>query len=780
MLTYLAIEADRTHRRETLCGLLWPDKAERLARRSLSQSIYNLQSTLNKQQSAPPFLLVEQQYVQFNRLSDHWLDVNLLNDWSPTKPQFDAGTESTYNLEYIHRGVARYLGDLLKGFSLDDSSAFEEWLLLRRERYSRIYVDMLRHLVNAHRQRQECELAIHYAHRWVECDPYQEDAHYLLIQMLAHVGRRSEAVAQFERCSAILYNDLGVSPTSKTLLLMEQIRADKAVPTTDDKSPLAAGTITVIGNHVTAPPPFIPAAQARVSIPLLARKQEMAQLTAFYDEMLCGQGKVVFVTGEAGRGKSSLVKAFAEQMQARRQDLLVLCSSCNAHSGIGDPYAPFSDILSILTGDSPSACESRLCSPLQSARLLDLFPSVLQTLIEVGPELLDVLLPTLPLLKRIASLPGGNRLHEQLQAVINRNYANAHATPTQQNLLMTQYMNVLERLAHSHPLLIVLDDLQWADVNTIALLFHIGVRLKDLPILIIGCYRQSETLVGHTRGTVNGLHALPPVVDEFKRLFGKIEVTLSRDSDMEFVNALLDLMPNRFDLNFRQMLDQQTAGNPLFVIELVKSMQATGRLIQGQDGFWNLLSAAEWTSLPPRVEAVIDERIRRLPTHLRTLLEVAAIEGDTFTVEVLARVLGIEDSEIVHLLSGALTHQYRLIRAQGVLFTGSRRVCLYSFRQPIFRRYLYNNLDEVERPLFQSAVADALDEVYGVRQETLLPTVEPLSTNEPMIKPSTQHFIRLLDRVKVYWHMSQNPMLLFCLLFKVLEWEWGAWELINW
>ena len=110
LLAYLAIEADRTHRRETLCGLLWPDKAERLARRSLSQSLYNLQCTLNKQQSAPPFLHVEQQYVQFNRQSDHWLDVNLLNAWSPTKPQFGAGAESTSHLEYIHRAVNLYSG----------------------------------------------------------------------------------------------------------------------------------------------------------------------------------------------------------------------------------------------------------------------------------------------------------------------------------------------------------------------------------------------------------------------------------------------------------------------------------------------------------------------------------------------------------------------------------------------------------------------------------------------------------------------------------------------
>jgi len=80
LLAYLAVEADRPHRREALAGLLWPDTPERTARTNLRSALANLRQLLNDHQTQPPYLLVTRQTIQFNSESDHWLDVEALRE----------------------------------------------------------------------------------------------------------------------------------------------------------------------------------------------------------------------------------------------------------------------------------------------------------------------------------------------------------------------------------------------------------------------------------------------------------------------------------------------------------------------------------------------------------------------------------------------------------------------------------------------------------------------------------------------------------------------------
>ncbi|MFQ5855111.1 MAG: ATP-binding protein [Anaerolineae bacterium] len=98
---------------------------------------------------------------------------------------------------------------------------------------------------------------------------------------------------------------------------------------------------------------------ATLSTRFVARERELAQLQAFLDKTLAGQGQVCFVTGEAGAGKTALVTdtsatlstRFARRAQAQHDDLLVAVGDCNAQTGIGDPYLPFREVLGLLTGD---------------------------------------------------------------------------------------------------------------------------------------------------------------------------------------------------------------------------------------------------------------------------------------------------------------------------------------------------------------------------------------------------------------------------------------------
>ena len=131
--------------------------------------------------------------------------------------------------------------------------------------------------------------------------------------------------------------------------------------------------------------------------------------------------------------------------------------------------------------------------------------------------------------------------------------------------------------------------------------------------------------------------------------------------------------------------------------------------------------ALDWETLPARVEAVIAERIGRVPERLQDALTLASVEGETFTAEVVARVRAADEREMVGHLSSELDRRHRLVSAQGVLRMDSQRLSLslYRFRHILFQRYLYNSLDPVERVHLHQAVGTALEALYGEGAEEI-------------------------------------------------------------
>ena len=148
-------------------------------------------------------------------------------------------------------------------------------------------------------------------------------------------------------------------------------------------------------------------------------------------------------------------------------------------------------------------------------------------------------------------------------------------------------------------------------------------------------------------------------------------------------------------------------------------MQERGDLIRDESGRWVEGPRLDWNALPTRVEAVISERIDRLPKALREALTVASVEGETFTAEVLARILSIEERVLVRRLGGELEKQHHLIRAQGIRRLGSQRLSHYRFRHILFQTHLYHSLDQVEQTYFHEEVATALETVYGGQVEEI-------------------------------------------------------------
>jgi serine/threonine protein kinase len=344
----------------------------------------------------------------------------------------------------------------------------------------------------------------------------------------------------------------------------------------------------------------------------LARERELARLDRFLEEALAGQGLVVFVTGGPGRGKTALLDEFAQRAMEQHSSLLVAHGNCNAYSGVGDPYLPFRDLLSMLTGDVEARWAARAISREHALRLWKALPQAIQALLDHGPHVLNTLVPGQALKSRVAvALPATSLVRRRLVERLESQRDGSESL--EQSYLFQQVTNVLRTLANTHPLLLVLDDLQWADTASISLLFHLGRRVGDARILIACAYRPEEVALGRegARPGERERHPLEKVLSEFKRQYGRVWVDLAGAEGRHFVDAFLDTELNRLGQNFRQALFAHTGGHPMFTIELLRAMQERGDLVQDAEGWWIEGPALDWQTLPARVEAVIEERIGR-------------------------------------------------------------------------------------------------------------------------------------------------------------------------
>jgi DNA-binding SARP family transcriptional activator/tetratricopeptide (TPR) repeat protein len=694
LLGYLAVRGQPVPR-ERLADLFWDDSPEARGRANLSWVLNRISTLL------PGCLQADRHSVHLCCPANYWLDTDAFLE-----------LEARGDADSLAAAVDLYRGEFLEGLDLEDCAEFELWLVGERERWRQRMAGVLEGLVAHHSQRGDYDQGLLLARRLLALEPWREETHRQVMRLLTWGGQRAAALAQYETCRCALAEELGVEPATETMRLYEQIR--------NEEVETRLSTPIRLPDFGVPLPPFL-ADEGSVEKPVfVARERELSRLAGFLDGMLDGQGQVVFVTGDAGQGKTALIREFVRHAQTAHLDLVVASGNGNAHVGIGDPYLPFREVLSLLAGDIEAQWTAGAMDREQARRLWHMLPLTAGALVDAGPDLVDTLVSGATLVGRVAAMemmiPGQMSWLPRLKDLVERR-ATSPATPgSQQTNLFEQYTQVLKALARERPLLLVLDDLQWADPASLSLLFHLGRRIEGSRILIVGAYRPAEIRIGRS----GKRHPLAPVVGEFKRRFSEIEVDLGQAQGRHFVEAFLDTLPNRLSAAFRETLYRQTGGNPLFTVELLRGMQERGDLVQDQEGHWLEGPALDWEMLPARVEAVIAERIGQLPQPLRQTLRVASVEGETFTAEVVARVAATGEQEIVDCLSKDLIRKYRLVRAQGLHRLGSKSLACYQFQHILFQKHLYNGLDPVERGRLHEAVGTALEALYAGQMEESL------------------------------------------------------------
>lgn len=290
LLAFLAVEADRPHRREALTGLLYPDQEQAHAQSNLRKTLFRLRAALGETDDAG-ILLVTPKTVQFNPAAPHTLDAQ----------KFRAEMERVRT--HKHRRVETcavcaanlataceiYRGEFLAGFNRSGSDAFEEWAVITREQLHQHALDALEQLIAFHLQRSDWERAAAFARRMFELESWRESAHRALMTAFAAQGQRAAAFAQYDACKKILREQFDAEPEHETRALYETIRN---------------GTFT-------PPQPQVSNLQSPLT-PLIGRTREIETLTA---RLLDPAQRLHTIVGPGGIGKTRLALAAAERVR---------------------------------------------------------------------------------------------------------------------------------------------------------------------------------------------------------------------------------------------------------------------------------------------------------------------------------------------------------------------------------------------------------------------------------------------------------------------------------
>lgn len=447
----------------------------------------------------------------------------------------------------------------------------------------------------------------------------------------------------------------------------------------------------------------------------VARERELADLTAALASAQSGQGGIIFVIGGAGRGKTMLVQEFARQAQALDAELLVVNGYCNAHTGVGDPYLPFREALTLLTGEVEARWAGGLISSELARRLWQAMSLTIPMIVEHAPDLIGSFVSGKALRERATAIASADTSWFERLAAITTTEQGAKL---EQQRIFAQFTAVFTAIATQRPILLILEDLQWVDPASTNLLFHLSREVGHSRILMVGTYRPEEVVLGWD----DIPHPLVGILSELKRRHGDIWLDLGRLAPAQgrhFVEAYLDTQPNRLSRDFREKLFRHTGGHALFTVELLREMHNRREIYPDEQGYWVAGETIGWQTLPTKVEGVIERRINRLTKALQAVLTIASVEGESFTAEVVARVQQLSERGIVQRLSQELDKQHRLVTAQTLEWLAKQRLSIYRFRHNLFQHYLYQRLDETERAYLHEEVGTVLEDLYGEQREKI-------------------------------------------------------------
>jgi len=219
-LLYYLVTSGRTHYRNELASLFWPDVPDVQALKNLRNILPVLRARIGEH------LLVTRHTVTFNRYTSYRLDVEMFESLLGVAP-------SQANTDALWEAAALYNDDFLNGFYVRNAPLFEEWMLLKRQRLRDLFIDVLQTLATRHLQQQDCHAVLKATRRLLSMAPWHENGHQQQMQALVGLGQPSAALAQYTICCRILAAEFNVAPNEETTRIYQQIKTASFGPATD-------------------------------------------------------------------------------------------------------------------------------------------------------------------------------------------------------------------------------------------------------------------------------------------------------------------------------------------------------------------------------------------------------------------------------------------------------------------------------------------------------------------------------------------------------------------
>jgi|GEM_PF-1962337 tetratricopeptide (TPR) repeat protein/GTPase SAR1 family protein len=419
--------------------------------------------------------------------------------------------------------------------------------------------------------------------------------------------------------------------------------------------------------------------------------------------------QICFIAGEAGSGKSTLVQKFLSESEKQNDNLIFAIGECSGQVGVFEPYLSFKILIQSFIKLLDKAKDKKQESLKKFARLSA------QTIIEVAPDLIGNLIPGGLLISKGLDIliEKTNIKNEILADKATKNFFELQDNQISQQEICQQYTSFLHEISKNYIVVLVIEDLHWADQSSINLLFHITRYLKEGHILILGTYRPEDIKIRHDEIR----HPLESVLNEIKRYRGDVGVDLNQittEKRIEFINSLIDTEPNDLQKGFRDKFFELTEGNALFTTELLYYMKENEYLQINSENKWVVNKDFTWDHIPSRVEAVIKERVDRLNDELKKTLTIASVEGENFTAQVVGRLEEVNDRLILNRLSSQLAKRHHLIEEDLISEVSTKNdLAFFKFSHSLIQQYIYNEIGAAEKRILHKGIAEALENLYG-------------------------------------------------------------------
>lgn len=634
LLAYLVLRRGFPQSRPHLAFSFWPDSREKQALSNLRTLLFHLRQALP---DPDRFLDVDAKTLTWKADAPCTTDVAQFEaSHQEAEDAFQRGDLVSAQMA-LKRAVAYYRGDLLP-------SCYDSWILPERERLHQRCTHVLVRLVHLLEDERKYPDALRTAERLLQHDPLREPSYRLLMRLHALNNDRASVARTYQTCVSALRQELDLDPELATHALYEQLTGDREVHARQEH-PSEQNVLS--GRESNGSPSHAPPGE----LPLVGRQEEWKALRAVWHEVVEGCARFVTIQGEAGIGKTRLAEEFLEW--AVRQGIATARARSYAAEG-RLAYAPITEWL------RAAVLRSGL------ARLEAVWLS------EVARLLPEVRIdhPELPETPPLVENWQRQRLFEALARAL---------------------------LAEGRPLMLLLDDLQWCDRDTLEWLRFLLRFAPEARLLLVGTVRTEE---------VDADHPLRTLQWDLNRTGQGTEVNLIPLSESETEQLAAHVAGHTLSEEQTHRLFGETEGNPLFVVESVRAGLPSEPNAQQPE---RVVSALPATPLPPKVQSVITTRLAQLSPAARAVTSVAAAVGRAFSLKVLLRA-GYTDEEQ---LSNALDElwQRRILREE--------EPDIFDFTHDKLREVAYAEISPARRQLLHRRIAQALKDIHADSLDTV-------------------------------------------------------------